>query len=319
MNRARIAILPMLILAACQSSAPAPTGTTSAEPSSLEGHILLTEGGMYNANADGGDRQLVYEEGEYCCVNRLSPDGTHILVMPGDDFTGAVTGGTLTIDGSVFALLPQAARRLSDEALNLVPSAWSPDGTRIAFEGWDDTDPERNGIYTALADMGDLVRVTTHPGLPHDSPLDYSPDGTQILFYRAVRAEPDFPIDIGGSLWIVNVDGTDEHQLDTGDVRHGGRRAGRRTGRRSSSPRSACSRPVRSGPSARMGPTSRRSSRIPRAGSLGPRSGLPTGARSCSTSTPSATILSTPQMRSRSSTPTAPNRPSSSAGRRSRP
>ena len=48
----------------------------------------------------------MYEEGEYCCVNRLSPDRTHILVMPGDDFTGAVTGGTLTIDGSVFALLP---------------------------------------------------------------------------------------------------------------------------------------------------------------------------------------------------------------------
>ena len=103
--------------------------------------------------------------------------------------------------------------------MNLVPSAWSPDGTRIAFEGWDDTDPARNGIYTARADMSDLVRVTNRPGLPHDSPLDYSPDGTQILFYRAVRAEPDFPIDIGGSLWIANVDGTDEHQLDTGDVR----------------------------------------------------------------------------------------------------
>ena len=39
------------------------------------------------------------------------------------------------------------------------------------------------------------------------------------MFYRAVRAEPDFPIDIGGSLWVVNVDGTDAHELDTGDVR----------------------------------------------------------------------------------------------------
>jgi Tol biopolymer transport system component len=41
------------------------------------------------------------------------------------------------------------------------------------------------------------------------------------VFYRAVRAEPDFPIDLGGSLWVVNVDGSDLHQLDTGDVRPG--------------------------------------------------------------------------------------------------
>ena len=221
MNRARIAILPVLILAACGGSAPAATssspdatGTASAEPISLKGRILLTDGGLYVANADGSDRQLVHEEGAYCCVNRVSPDGTRILVMPGTDETGSVRGGTLTLDGSEFHLLPRP-----DDTLNLVPEAWSPDGKRIAFEGWDESDPSRTGIYTARSDGTDLVRVTTSPGLPHDSALDYSPDGTQLLFYRAVRAEPDFPIDIGGSLWVVNVDGTDPHELDTGDVR----------------------------------------------------------------------------------------------------
>ena len=63
MNRARIALLPILILAACQSSAPAPTGSTSAEPGSTRGHILLTERGLYVADADGSDRQLVLRRG----------------------------------------------------------------------------------------------------------------------------------------------------------------------------------------------------------------------------------------------------------------
>ena len=197
-------------------SAPTATGdpTSAADPISLEGRILISDGGLYVANVDNTDRQLVHAEGAYCCVNRLSPDGTRILVMPGDDYTGAVRGGTLTTNGADFALLPQP-----DDSLNLVPSAWSPDGTRIAFEGWDNSDPARNGIYTAVAaDVSDLVRVTTRPGLPHDSPLDYSPDGTQLVFYRAVRAEPDFPIDIGGWLWVATVDGSDAHPLNTGDV-----------------------------------------------------------------------------------------------------
>ncbi len=221
MNRARVAILPILILAACQGSAPAVTSTTpasasttSAEPRSLEGHILLTDGGLFVANPDGSVRRLVYQEGAYCCADRISPDRSRILVMPGTDDTGSVRGGTLALDGSDFELLPRP-----DETLNLVPQAWSPDGERIAFEGWDESDPSRTGIYTARTDGTDLLRVTTSPGLPHDSALDFSPDGTQLVFYRAVRAEPDFPIDIGGSLWIVNVDGTDPHQLDTGDVR----------------------------------------------------------------------------------------------------
>ena len=66
-----------------------------------------------------------------------------------------------------------------------------------------------------MPDVTDLARLTSTDGAPHDTPLDYSPDGKMLVFYRAIRAEPDFPIDIGGSLWVVNVDGTGARQLDT--------------------------------------------------------------------------------------------------------
>jgi len=132
--------------------------------------------------------------------------------MPGQDpLAPPVTGGSLAVDGSDFVRLP-----LTDPTLNLIPQAWSPDGTRIAFEGFDDSKAGRVGVYTArAADGGDLVRVTRPNGAPHDIPLDYSPDGKQLVFYRAVAAEPVFPIDIGGSLWVVGVDGSDPHHVTT--------------------------------------------------------------------------------------------------------
>ncbi len=197
------------------SSAPA-TSTVVTVPSALEGRIVLgNRDTFYLANADGSAVEQLGDPRQYCCVARISPDHLRILTMPGTDRIGAVTGGTLTLQQPHFDLMP-----VGDSTLNLVPQAWSPDGTRIAFEGWDDSDPNRTGIYTSRSAEGaDMLRVTTATGRAHDIPLDYSPDGQQVVFYRAIRAEPDFPIDTGGSLWVVNADGTNAHQLDTGTVR----------------------------------------------------------------------------------------------------
>ena len=166
---------------------------------------------FFTAEADGSHERQLTQPGDYCCLLRTSPDHESLLTMPGGATPIPITGGMLSIDGSDFELL-----KTTDPTLNLVPQAWSPDGERIAFEGWDETDPSRTGIYTApAADLGDLVRVTDTPRRPHDIPLDYSPDGTQLVFYRSARAEPHFPIDTGGSLWVVNVDGSDLHPLET--------------------------------------------------------------------------------------------------------
>jgi Tol biopolymer transport system component len=217
-----------LWLAAC--SAPAESGSEAIPSASAHTSVAATEPSLrpqgtivflrtagrdeqafYIANADGTDEQHLTQRGEYCCNNRISPDRSQILVMPGGELRPPITGGLLSVDATEFTPL-----HLNDPTLNLVPETWSPDGTRIAFEGWDDADTSRTGIYTGgFPDVTDVVRLTSTGGAPHDRPLDYSPDGTRLVFYRAVRAEPNYPVDIGGSLWVVNVDGTDARQLDT--------------------------------------------------------------------------------------------------------
>ena len=108
---------------------------------------------FYIANADATDKRQLTQAGEFCCVNRVSPDRAEILVMPGGEPPTPVTGGLLTMDGTNFTLL-----KLNDPTLNLVPEAWSPDGTRLAFEGWDDSDPTRTGMYTGNGRQRDRCR-----------------------------------------------------------------------------------------------------------------------------------------------------------------
>ena len=199
-----------------ESNSPA-TASQPTAPVAISGRILFTRAGgefldetIFMAEADGtGERKLT--DPGYACCPRLSPDGSRVLLMTVDQPQGQpLTGATLVLGRADVERLT-----LKDPTLNLVPQAWSPDGMRIAFEGWDDADPSRTGVYTArFPDGGDLVRLTSTVG-GHDMPGDWSPDGTQLVFYRA-KPEPDW--DIGGSLWLVNADGTNGRRIETPGV-----------------------------------------------------------------------------------------------------
>jgi dipeptidyl aminopeptidase/acylaminoacyl peptidase len=200
------------------SVASPPSAVPSAAVHDLSGHILFTrtvgqdEHLFFIANADGTNEcriPIPPDSGAGC----EAAGARRILLFIGDSPNSATgTPATMRVDGSGYAVLP-----ISDPTLNYIPQRWSPDGTRIAFEGWDASSPDRNGIYTARAtDGGDIVRVTSHEG-PHDIPADYSPDGTQIVFFRSAVEEPG-PWDLGGALWVVNVDGSGARQLATPGV-----------------------------------------------------------------------------------------------------
>jgi TolB protein len=131
---------------------------------------------LYTMASDGTHQQRLVPV-RTCCAS-ISPDGDRLMIgvaAPG----GRTTVATLDPDGSGYAVIP-----LPSDTLNLAPGMWSPDGTRIALEGWDVADPSRNGVYTVTVDGGDLVRVTTAPGGRRDIPLAYAPDGSRILFFR---------------------------------------------------------------------------------------------------------------------------------------
>ncbi|MBL7488053.1 PD40 domain-containing protein [Frankia sp. AgW1.1] len=212
------------VVAACTANGePTPSGGSSStgQPAArLHGTILFTRAGgpfgestVFTAHADGTNEQQINQLPDGCCP-RFSPDGTRILAS------------ATTADGRITTAIYQGAGashplELPDGTINLGPGAWSRDARELAFEGWDDQDPGRNGIYTAPpVDQPAVRRLTTAPAGYHDIPMDYSPDGTQLLFLRATTADGS----PHGTLYLTAADGSAPRQVtpagvDTGPAR----------------------------------------------------------------------------------------------------
>lgn len=210
--RRPLALLGVVLLSACVSSPPAsatPSAPASQAPTfappDLAGRIIFARsGGIYGdgtvfaANADGTNEHQLGGLGE-----GFSPwatrDGERVLfaTLAPDN---RVTTATINFDGSDKFVIPLAAG-----TLELASGPFSPDGTQIAFEGFDEEHPEVNGIYIGSTDGTNLVRITQDGGIP----ADWSPDGSQVLFYRD---EPSH------TLFVVNVDGSGERQLTPDEV-----------------------------------------------------------------------------------------------------
>jgi Tol biopolymer transport system component len=185
----------LLALVACAS--PASKQTSTAAPP--RGTIVF---GRVNANSDeyvftiraDGTREKQLVATPTCCL-AWSHKGDRLLLASSPPVGSSSTNATAIVDadGSGYRVLP-----LDSSGLNLGGAAWSPDDSRIAFEGWDDNNPSLNGLYTADAtDGSNRRRLTTI----HDIPISYSPDGSKILFFRA-PPNSDY-----GQLALVGVDG----------------------------------------------------------------------------------------------------------------
>jgi tricorn protease-like protein len=225
-----LVLLVTLVVTGCTSgSSPEanPSATPSAEGVSpspaiaideLQGKILFTRAGynygdetVFTADADGTNERRITGVGMTCCP-RWSPDGKHIL-MAASAPDGRLTTQIVDPDGSHLRTVPLPPGTLNLEcaqALSLVTG-------RLACVGWSDTKAGLNGVYTVRASDGGGVVQLTHCS-EECRVFDFSPDGSEIFFFRAVEGFPGIGDQPGGSLFVISAGGTDLHRITHADT-----------------------------------------------------------------------------------------------------
>jgi len=118
----------------------------------------------------------------------------------------------------VFTMNPDGTdvTRLTDSVGASADAAWSPDGSRIAFDA-DRGDPSsKQGIYSMRSDGSDVRRITTlPPGYEYDLAPSISPDGKRLVFtrYRGKGCPQPFCQSEKAALFVVALDGTGPRRL----------------------------------------------------------------------------------------------------------
>jgi Tol biopolymer transport system component len=155
---------------------------------------------VYTVDPDGTNQQLIQDNAE---VGQWSPDGRQVglALSSGQQLLLDVDTGATTDLG--------LSERYPD--LGLFCGVWSPDGSRLACEGFGQTDGSLNGVYTVRSsDGGGLQRVTSEPN-GDDCPSDYSPNGKRLVITRA--SDTSYEIDTvkldGSGLKQITPAGTD--------------------------------------------------------------------------------------------------------------
>ena len=179
-----LALLAAGIAAVIALPAAAKPGGTSGKIVFNADNSVTGQEQVYTVDPDGTDMQFLANDAE---AGQWSPNGTQI----------AIFSGYLNVDTGAFTDLHLPDGLYPD--LFLFCGVWSPNGARLACEGFGQTDGSLNGIYSIRSsDGGDLQRVTSAEF--DDCPADYSPNGKRLLVSN-------------GALAVVHSDGKGLQQL----------------------------------------------------------------------------------------------------------
>lgn len=113
------------------------------------------------------------------------------------------SGGFVT---NIYAMLPDGSHltQLTNSGQDYDP-AYSPDGTKIAFDSYRDGLDE---IWVMNADGSGQTKLTSDSQGDNASPV-WSPDGTKIAFYSDRSGQ-------GQDIWVMNPDGSNQTRLTAG-------------------------------------------------------------------------------------------------------
>ena len=190
--------LALVDLTAATTPANAKTAGTNGRIAFARFAPALQDTVIYTANSDGSNVVPLLDGAAE--APHWSPDGNFVAVITCADPPICDTAAEIVNPDSGATRVLQ----MPDQALFSACLVWSPDARRLACEGIGQADPSRTGIYTISSAGGDLVRVTSSPG-GDDNPIDYSPDGGQILF---ARIDPTRPAHANQAFFVANVDGS---------------------------------------------------------------------------------------------------------------
>ena len=202
-KRSALGLLAALAVAAVSVAVPA-----GARPRGVNGEIAFNrfhepDTAIFLVNPDGTHERELVTQPPLALPNECphwSPDGTRITTCGVNDGIGATV--IINPDDGTY-------RELVGQDPNVVTPCylWSPDSELLACEGYGQTDPNLNGIYTVrTSDGGGLTKVLSTSGDGQELG-SYSPNGKQLVF----RLSDQDGNELG--LFVVKSDGTGFRQL----------------------------------------------------------------------------------------------------------
>jgi Tol biopolymer transport system component len=191
----------------CAIAWPNFDGAAAQNPSKFNGKIAFVtnrngpSGEIYVMNPDGTGQVNITNSPASDTRPAFSPDGKKIAFVR--DFK------------SIFVMNPDGSGQVQVldgtsagfSSITSFPS-WSPDGTKIAFNGIPKGSPDGADIYAINADGTGLTRLTTNPA--DDTSPAWSPDGTKIAF-ATIRDR--VPNEVNYEIYVMNADGSNQTRL----------------------------------------------------------------------------------------------------------
>lgn len=163
----------------------------------------------FTVDPDGSNERVLFETQGCACI-RWSPDGSQIWTVT--ETATALAYTTMDPDGG-----NRVVHVPDIPTLSLAPGFGSADGRRVAFFGWDETDPVRTGLWTASVDLSDLRQVTQVPaGVRGIDPIGMSADGSHIYFHGDLGENHDNGFHHAGNVYVIAADGTGLPQIKSG-------------------------------------------------------------------------------------------------------